>query len=162
MIQGRVGSREAASLSCLPRAQLACWPEGLPEASRSGLGFLTLWWPWCGHAALWLCGASARAFCEGSCLAPVKLGEEVPHSGPQSPDVLPSGVYSVIWDSPELYHHDFFPLFLFSGFLVGWCTSELALEFSHLFPANFPLWCFALCFGRCSDSLQNRLMGLPL
>lgn len=116
MIQGWIGSLEAASLSHLPRAQLACWPEGLPEALPSGLGFLTAWRPWCGHAALWLCRASARAFCEGSCLAPVKLGEEVLHSGPQSPAVLPSGVYSVIWDSPELYHQDFFPLFLFLDF----------------------------------------------
>ena len=70
---------------------------------------------------LWLPGAPVRAFCEGSCLAPVKLeGEEVPHSGPQSPAALPSGVYSVIWDSPELSHHGFFffPFFWISSSMV--------------------------------------------
>lgn len=47
--------------------------------------------------------------------------------------------------------------FSFSGFLVDGVLSELALEF-YLFPANFPLWCFALC----SDFPQNHLTGLPL
>lgn len=114
---------------------------GLPHYGRR---------PWCGHA-LWL-GQPARPSAEGSCLA---------LEAPELSHGLRS-VFSHLGFSRTI-SSEFSPLFSFLISADG-CTSELALEFSSPFPPQaFSSCVFLLCvWAMFSDSLQNRLMGLPL